>query len=59
MYVSAMDLKYFKNVYIEVIVMFSVYIMYCNEWGMRILENILILVLECKYFDFIFFGIIF
>lgn len=47
MYVSAMDLKYFKNVYIEVIVMFGVYIMFCNEWGMRILENILILVLEC------------
>lgn len=36
MYVSVIDLKYFKNVYREVIVMFIVYVMYCYEWGMRI-----------------------
>lgn len=58
MYVSAMDLKHFKNVHTEATVMFSVHTMYCNEWGMRTLENILTLVLECKHFDFIFAGII-
>lgn len=58
MYVSAMDLKHFKNVHTEATVMFSVHTMYCNEWGMRTLENILTLMLECKHFDFIFSGII-
>lgn len=31
MYVSAMDLKHFKNVHTEATVMFSVHTMYCNE----------------------------
>lgn len=58
MYVSAIDLKHFKNVHREATVMFTVHVMYCYEWGMRTLENILTLVLECKHFDFIFSGII-
>lgn len=58
MHVSAIDLKHFKNVHREATVMFTVHVMYCYEWGMRTLENILTLVLECKHFDFIFSGII-